>query len=178
MFKCSNVPMVQWSNVTMLGCLDIQMFNDFGYSQGFFFRNAMYFNSFSGAGVSSGWVKHNFRLVSRFKSSNLSMFQSSNVQMFICSNVLMFNFFWCSIVPMFKCWGNVKVLWSSKYAVFSPFFVLFWNSLFFVLVVEGRCVFRLGDQPFVQMFKCPNIPVFQWSNDITWCVNGRSSICM
>ena len=99
MFKCSNVPMVQWSNVTMLGCLDIQMFNDFGYSQGFFFRNAMYFNSFSGAGVSSGWVKHNFRLVSRFKSSNLSMFQSSNVQMFKCSNVQMFK---CSNVLMFN----------------------------------------------------------------------------
>ena len=95
MFKCSNVPMVQWSNVTMLGCLDIQMFNDFGYSQGFFFRNAMYFNSFSGAGVSSGGVNHKVRLVSRFKSSNVSMFQCSNVQMLKCSSVQIWN------VPMF-----------------------------------------------------------------------------
>ena len=152
MFKCSNVPMVQWSNVTMLGCLDIQMFNDFGYSQGFFFRNVMYLNSFSGAGVSSGWVNHNFRLVSRFKSSNLSMFQSSNVQMFKCSNVQMFKcsnvqfclMFYCSNVQMLgKCQGTLIL----KICCFQSFFFLllfFRNSMFFVLVVEGRCVFRLG----------------------------------
>ena len=97
MFKFSNVQMFQWSNGPMLECLDIQMFNHFGYSQGFFFRNAMYFNSLSGAGVSSGWVNHKVRLVSRFKSSNAPMFQCSNVQMLKCSNVQIWN------VPMFKC---------------------------------------------------------------------------
>ena len=95
MFKCSNFQMFQWSNGPMLECLDIQMFNHFGYSQGFFFRNAMYFNSFSGAGVSSGGVNHNVRLVTRFKSSNVSMFQCSNVQMLKCSSVQIWN------VPMF-----------------------------------------------------------------------------
>jgi len=89
MLKCSNVQMFQGSNGPMLECLDIQMFNYFGYSQGFFFRNAIYFNSFSGAVVSSGWVNHNVRLVSRFKSSNDSMFQYSVVYIFssiyICS---------------------------------------------------------------------------------------------
>ena len=104
MLKCSNVQMFQGSNGPMLECLDIQMFNYFGYSQVFFYRNAIYFNSFSGAGVSSGWVNHKVRLISRLKSSNVSMFQCSNVPMFKCSNVQMFKFgmFQCSNVQMLK----------------------------------------------------------------------------
>ena len=124
MFKCSNVQMFQGSNGPMLECWDIQMFNYFGYSQGFFFRNAIYFNSFSGAGVSSGWVNHKVRLISRYfepkktvipRISNVHMFKCSNVQMFKCSNVPMFQ---CSNVQIFKC-SNVQMFKSSNLPMFK-----------------------------------------------------------
>merc|ERR1711990_620418 len=62
MFKCSNVQMVQWSNVRMFRYSNVQLLWLFST---FFFRNAIYFNSFSGACVSSGWVNHKVRLISR-----------------------------------------------------------------------------------------------------------------
>ena len=87
------------------------MFNYFGYSQVFFFRNAIYFNSFSGDGVSSGGVNHKVRLISRyFEPKKTVIPRISNVQMFICSNVPIFQCFnvQCSNIQMLKC-SNVQM---------------------------------------------------------------------
>ena len=150
MFKCSNVLMLKWSNGPMLECLDIQMFNCFGYSQGFFFKNAMHFNSFSGAGVSSGWVNHKVRLISRYfepkktvipRISNVHMFQCSDVQMFRCSNVQMNK---CSNVQVFQ-WSNARMFRYSNVQLlwlFSRFFLQ--KCYVFQLVLGGRCVFSWG----------------------------------
>ena len=143
MFKCSNDQMSKCSNEQMLKCSNVlSRYSDpqntlsLVHLPFFFllFRNAMYFNLFSRAGVPSGWVNHEVSLLSRFKCSNLQMVKSSNLQMFQWvnwvhhkvrlismfqgSNVPMFKssnnqMFKCSNVQMFKC-SNVQMLKCSK----------------------------------------------------------------
>ena len=138
-----------------------------------FFRNAMYLNLFSRAGVPSGWVNHEVSLLSRFKCSNVQIFRWSNLQIFKCSNGLI-GFITksgqsqCSKVPMFQCsnlqimkcsnvqtfkcsnvsmvqWSNVRMFRYSSDQLLWLFSRFFLQKCYvFQLVLGGRCVFRWG----------------------------------